>query len=113
MKNRLIIFGIVVLMLGSGCVSTKKYQSLQQDYNSLQGRSAAVLKENQDCKSNLDAANVKIAALQDQLTSERTHLQSLQSALDKCLTSTSQGNTNISKLVDEINSSNRYIQELI
>jgi chemotaxis protein MotB len=37
----------------------------------------------------------------------------LQAALEKCLTSASQGNVNISKLVDEINSSNKYIQELI
>jgi chemotaxis protein MotB len=37
----------------------------------------------------------------------------LQSALDKCLTSSSQGNVNVSKLVDEINASNKYIQELI
>jgi len=72
---------------------------LQQDYNSLRGRSEAVLKENEDCKNNLGAANVKIAGLQDQLNAERNHLQSLQEALNKCLTSTSQGNTNISKLV--------------
>ena len=99
-------------MVASSCVSTKKYQSLQPDYNSLQG-SAALLKENEDCKNNLGAANVKIAGLQDQLNAERSHLQSLQSALDKCLTSTSQGNTNISKLVDEINASNNYIKELV
>ncbi len=61
----------------------------------------------------LGAANVKLAGLQDQLQAERAHMQSLQSALDKCLTSTSQGNVNISKLVDEINSSNQYIQQLI
>ena len=71
------------------------------------------LKENEDCKNNLGAANVKIAGLQDQLSAERSHLQNLQSALEKCLTSASQGNINISKLVDEINASNKYIQELI
>jgi chemotaxis protein MotB len=40
-------------------------------------------------------------------------VKSLQAALDKCLTSASQGNVNVSKLVDEINASNKYIQELI
>lgn len=113
MKNKLLAIAIVLMLPVLSCVSTKKYQSLQQDYGSLQARSAAVLKENEDCKTNLEAANVKIASLQDQLTSERSHLQSLQSALDKCLTSTSQGNTNISKLVDEINASNSYIKELV
>jgi chemotaxis protein MotB len=47
------------------------------------------------------------------LRAERSHAQSLQSALEKCLTSTSQGNVNISKLVDEINASNKYIQQLV
>ncbi len=113
MKNKIITIGIIILVCASACVSTKKYQSLQQDYNSLQGRSAAVLRENEDCKNNLGAANVKIAGLQDQLNAERSHLQNLQSSLEKCLNSTSQGNTNISKLLDQINESNQYIKELV
>ena len=113
MKQKFLIISAIVLACATSCVSTKKYQSLQQDYNSLRGRSEAVLKENEDCKNNLGAANVKIAGLQDQLNAERNHLQSLQEALNKCLTSTSQGNTNISKLVDQINESNQYIKELV
>jgi chemotaxis protein MotB len=112
-KKKFLIISAIVLACATSCVSTKKYQSLQQDYNSLRGRSEAVLKENEDCKNNLGAANVKIAGLQDQLNAERNHLQSLQDALNKCLTSTSQGNTNISKLVDQINESNQYIKELV
>jgi len=112
-KQKFLIISAIVLACATSCVSTKKYQSLQQDYNSLRGRSEAVLKENEDCKNNLGAANVKIAGLQDQLNAERNHLQSLQEALNKCLTSTSQGNTNISKLVDQINESNQYIKELV
>jgi len=100
-------------ILISSCVSTKKYQSLQQDYNSLQGRLNAVGQENDKCKNDLGACNVKVASLQDQIRAEQAHVQSLQSSLDKCLTSTSSGNTNISKLIDEINSSNKYIQQLV
>ena len=107
------MIGAVALLSASGCVSTKKYQSLQTDYSSLQGKLNAVSQEGETCKSNLSSANVQIASLQDQLRSERSHLQSLQAALDKCLTSTSEGNVNISKLVDEINSSNKYIQQLV
>ncbi len=107
------MIGAVALLSASGCVSTKKYQSLQADYSSLQGKLNAVSQEGETCKSNLGAANVQIASLQDQLRSERSHLQSLQAALDKCLTSTSEGNVNISKLVDEINASNKYIQQLV
>jgi chemotaxis protein MotB len=51
--------------------------------------------------------------VEEQLASERSNLESLQKALDKCLTSSSQGNVNISKLVDEINSSNKYIKQLV
>lgn len=111
---------IMVLVFAVSCVSTKKYQSLQADYSALQSKNSAIAKENEDCKTNLDAANVKIAglqdqgrSLQDQLSSERNHLKSLQDALDKCLTSTGQGNVNISKLIDEINASNAYIKELV
>jgi chemotaxis protein MotB len=54
-----------------------------------------------------------VKSLEEQIAAERSNVNSLQAALDKCLTSTSQGNVNISKLVDEINSSNKYIQHLI
>ncbi len=111
---------LMVIVFAASCVSTKKYQSLQADYSALQSKNSAIAKDNEDCKTNLDAANVKIAnlqdqgrSLQDQLTSERGHLKSLQDALDKCLTSAGQGNVNISKLVDEINESNAYIKELV
>lgn len=107
------MIGVISMLLTPACVSTKKYQSLQADYTSLQSRNNAIGKESEDCKSSLGAANVQIAGLQDQLRAELNHAQSLQSALDKCLTSTSQGNTNVSKLVDEINASNKYIQQLI
>ena len=108
-----LLIGVSVLLLGSGCVGTKKYQALQADYNALQGRANAYGQERDQCKSELGSANVKIAGLQDQLNAERKNLQALQAALDKCLTSTSSGNTNISKLIDEINASNKYIQQLV
>jgi len=107
------MIGAAVLLLGSGCVGTKKYQALQSDYNALQSRANAYGQERDQYKSDLGSANVKIAGLQDQLNAERRNLQSLQAALDKCLTSTSSGNTNISKLIDEINASNKYIQQLV
>ena len=56
---------------------------------------------------------MRAEGLENQLRANTSQMQSLQSALDKCLTSASQGNVNISKLVDEINASNKYIQQLI
>ncbi len=111
--NHCLLVTATAMLLATSCVSNKKFASLQTDYQTLQGKAAALAKANDDCQSNLGTANVKIASLQDQLQAERNHNASLQSALDKSLTSASQGNTNVSKLVDEINSSNKYIQQLV
>ena len=111
-KLRFIISTIAILIM-SGCVSTKKYQSLQSDNKTLQAKNDALYLDNVNCQNNLASANARITGLQDQLTAERGNLAALQSALDKCLTSASEGNVNVSKLVDEINASNKYIQQLI
>ena len=111
--NSRLLAGAIPFLLMTSCVSNKKFASLQSDYTTLQGKTNAIAKANDDCQTSLGAANVKIAGLQDQLQAERSHVASLQSALDKSLTSASQGNVNISKLVDEINSSNKYIQQLV
>jgi len=114
MKSKLhLIVGTTAMLLMVSCVSTKKYQSLESENKTLQGRYDAIALDNINCQNSLASANARITGLQDQLTAERNNLQSLQSALDKCLTSTSQGNVNISKLVDEINASNKYIQALV
>ncbi|MGZ5191529.1 MAG: OmpA/MotB family protein [Flavisolibacter sp.] len=107
------MIGAITMLFIPGCVSTKKYQSLQTEYATLQSRSDAVTIDRDDMKSNLAAANVKIEGLEARLRAEESHVLSLQTALDKCLTSAGQGNVNISKLVDEINASNKYIQQLI
>lgn len=113
MKINLKLIVSAIAVFAASCVSTKKYQALQTDYNSLQGRLNGVSQENEKCKSDLGAATVKIAGLQDQIRAEQNRVQALQASLDKCLTSTSSGNTNISKLIDEINASNKYIQQLV
>ena len=97
----------------TGCISTKKFNALQENYNKLYDTNSQLTREGEQCKSNLDRATVQISGLQEQINAEREHVKSMQAALDKCLTSASQGNVNVSKLVDEINASNKYIQELI
>jgi chemotaxis protein MotB len=111
--NFALMMGVIALLFIPACVSTKKYEALQTDYASLQSRLDAISKESEDRKGSLGAANVKIEGLEGRLRAEESHVLSLQAALDKCLTSASQGNVNISKLVDEINASNKYIQQLI
>lgn len=100
------------MLLTTGCVSTKKFDNLQANYNSLQDTNNQLTRDGEQCKDNLGRATVQISSLQERINAEQQHVTDLQSTLDKCLATTGQGNTNISKLIDQIKSSNQYIQEL-
>ncbi|HET7116088.1 MAG TPA: OmpA family protein [Hanamia sp.] len=113
MKINFSLVTIAAALLFTSCVSTKKFNSLQASYNSLQATNSQLTRDGEQCKDNLDRATVQISSLQERINAEQQHVKDLQSALDKCLTTAGQGNVNISKLVDEIKSSNQYIQELI
>ncbi|MCD6063839.1 MAG: flagellar motor protein MotB [Flavipsychrobacter sp.] len=106
MKSSFLVSILSISVLAVGCVSQKKY-------NELQSRHSQLASQNQQCQSDLSSAKTRIGSLDDQLASERANLTSLQAALDKCLTASTQGGVNIAKLVDEINASNKYIQHLV
>jgi len=68
----------------------------------------------------LTASQAEVKSLEEQLQQERENnsslreaLARLQGTLDNSINQNTQGNVNISKLVDEINASNRYIQHLV
>ena len=103
----------VVALLSQGCISTKKYQALQTNYDSLQTKQRDLNVRFLNSQQELSSANTRVKSLEEQIAAGRSNLSALQAALDKCLTSSGQGNVNISKLVDEINSSNKYIQQLV
>lgn len=102
-----------VAILGTGCVSNKKFAALQGNYSELQNEHRVLDGKYQTSQRELSVATTRVSSLEEQIASQKAGLRSLQAALDKCLSSTSQGNVNISKLVDEINASNRYIQHLV
>jgi len=104
---------LVMITLATGCVSNKKFAQLQTSYNDLQNQNRELDGRYQTAQRDLSGAKARVESLEDQIAAQRTSLAALQAALDKCLNSTSQGNVNISKLVDEINASNRYIQHLV
>jgi chemotaxis protein MotB len=116
MRLQSIAFLSLVLFAAS-CVSSKKYKTLQANYNALQSSSQskydALNSKDQQCQSDLSSAKTRISSLEEQLSSEKANVTALQAALDKCLTSSNQGGINIAKLVDEINASNKYIQHLV
>ena len=96
-------------LLGTSCVTQKKYTELQDDYNLL-------MSQYNDAKVALASCETGSKSLEELLAEARANnarlleqYQSLQRSLDKSI---NQSGTNISKLVDEINASNKYIKQL-
>ncbi|WP_316818771.1 OmpA family protein [Pedobacter nyackensis] len=104
---------LVTFLLFQGCVSNKKYNELQTKYDDLQQRGKDLNKKYQTSQQELAGSTTRVKSLEEQIEAQRQNVISLQAALDKCLATSNQGNVNISKLVDEINSSNKYIQHLV
>lgn len=104
---------LLLVVLGQACVSRKMYNSLQSDYDSLNVNTKSLTDKFRISQQRLSLSEERVKSLDDQLASEKANLLQLQIALDKCLTSSGQGNVNISKLVDEINASNKYIKQLV
>lgn len=104
---------LIVAVMAQGCVSSKKYQELQTNYNQLESNTRDLNGKYLLSERNLAVVSNRAKSLEEQIASEQANSKSLQDALNKCLNSSSQGNVNISKLVDEINSSNKYIQQLV
>ncbi|MES2267692.1 MAG: OmpA family protein [Bacteroidota bacterium] len=114
MKLRILIPALFMMaVVASSCVSNKKYKELQASYDKLDSNTREMKGRYLLTERNLGLATERVKGLDEQLASERSNNKQLQSALDKCLTSSGQGNLNISKLVDEINASNKYIQQLV
>lgn len=104
---------LVAAVLTQGCVSSKKYNDLQSNYDKLKEKTKDLNQKYQTSQQDLSGSSTRVKSLEEQIASEKANSASLQSALDKCLSSTNQGNVNISKLVDEINASNKYIKHLV
>ncbi len=98
------------LLIGSvflgGCVSKSKFTTLESEY--------ANMRQNyQDCQLNLTQNRTQVSSLEERLAEAQRNNQVLRETLSQSLDQASQGNTNIGKLVDEINASNRFIQHLV
>ncbi len=88
------------------CVSRGKYNTLLDEYNATK----VSLAESKAYNKSLDTMLADAKANNQQL---KDNLAALQGTLDQSIAQNSQGNVNISKLVDEINASNKYIKQLI
>lgn len=97
----------------TGCVSNKKYamlqaehQALQQDYTTMQINLAESRTHGKNLESMLDDGRRNNEQL-------KANYNRLQKTLDNSIQQNAQGNVNISKLVDQINASNKYIRQLV
>lgn len=113
LRNIILIVGAAMIVAMPGCVSKKKYaelqaehQALQQNYTTLQSDYGKAQSKAQTIDALLQEARANNAELKSQYAK-------LQASLDKSISQNTQGNVNISKLVDEINASNKYIKQLV
>ncbi len=103
----------VASMTLTGCVSKKNYAALQSQYSSLQT-------EYQNAQLELAKSHASGQSLEQRLAEAQQANEELKKAyaaqqqlLDQSIKTGSQSSANISKLVDEINASNKYIKQLV
>lgn len=118
MKKIFIICAAGLLL--TSCASKKKYMELQNNYAALQTTYDGLKNQYQTAQIDQASAAATIKSLEEQLAeARRTNAElkesyrTLQGSLDQSLKQNSEGNINISKLVDEINASNRFIKQLV
>ena len=104
--KKIVIVGILISLIMSSCVSKKKYEMLKKG----KAQTEKYLREYKDkfykCTNEKENLKLRIQSLED-------NNKTLQDALDRCVNLNKEGNVNISKLLEEINKSNKYIKMLI
>ena len=117
MKKALYLVAFATLILTTGCVSKKKFAELQTNYDRLKGEYATLQGDYNDAKVKIAEYTSDSKSLTARLADEQrrnTDLQrQYQSLMKNYNANVSQGQVNISKLVDEINASNKFIKQLV
>ena len=110
MKFTILPVAVIAASTLFSCVSQKKYDELQNKFNS-------AYSENQGCQTELAVAKAKLANFENNqgqfentVQSERNQIKQLQEQLKNCING---GTKNVSELVKEINESNKYIKHLV
>jgi chemotaxis protein MotB len=114
MKNSILLpLILIIAVAGQSCVSNKKYAALQSNYDQLQTKNGELKQSWQVTQQELSGSKERVKSLEEQIEAAKSTQAALQEALNKCLAGNNQGNVNIAKLADQINSSNQYIQHLV
>ena len=104
---------LLAVAISQGCVSNKKYAELQSNYNKSLDTNRNLKQSWQVTQQELAGSRGQVQGLEDQIAAAKSNAIALQDALSKCLAGSNQGNVNISKLADQINASDKYIQHLV
>lgn len=108
---------LALAVMMTGCVSKKQYAEMQTKYDALQSENSALQKDLNDKNVILASMNSDKKSLAERLAEEQARNKAMTKAyndLQKSYQSNVQaGNVNISKLVDEINASNKFIKQLV
>ena len=112
-KNFPVMTLALAALMMTSCVSKKTYQALQHENAELRQNSQNTEVQLAQCNTSQKSLQDRLADAQKRNAELQRAYKDLQGSLDKSLQQNSQGNVNISKLVDEINASNRFIKQLI
>ena len=116
MKRFLIYLPLLALVLTS-CVTKKDYESLQSKYQALGQKYSKLNADYTDAKVKIAEYTSDSKSLAARLAEEQQRNKDLKEQYAKLMASydqsVQQGSVNISKLVDEINASNKFIKQLV
>ena len=110
-KSTILVFS--ALWLVTSCVPKKQFDEAQAQLTKTHSNLTQCSGELSATKEELAAARATLSGLKEQGAYSKENSSTLRTALEKCLANQNTGGQNISKLVDEIKSSNSYIKRLI
>lgn len=117
MKNLKLFVPALAVLLMTGCVSKKKLAEVQGNYDNLKTEHAALQKDYNEAQVRIAEYTSDSKSLAARLKEEKERNKEMREAYSKLQSSyqsnVQQGNVNISKLVDEINASNKFIKQLV
>ncbi len=117
MKNLKLFVPALAVLLMTGCVSKKKLAEVQGNYDNLKTEHAALQKDYNEAQVRIAEYTSDSKSLAARLKEEQERNKEMREAYSKLQSSyqsnVQQGNVNISKLVDEINASNKFIKQLV
>ncbi len=117
MKSLKLFLPLAMAVLMTSCVSKKQFASLQTNYDNLKTEHASLQKDYNDAQVRIAEYTSDSKSLAARLADEQERNKELREAYSKLQGSyqdnVQQGNVNISKLVDEINASNKFIKQLV